>query len=296
MSSVILHPNQLTEHTLTLEERPIETGVLLASPQHFEVRYVINPHMKDNIGTVDQGLAMSQWKALKSTYGSLGYSVSVIPPVRDLPDLVFAANQSFPYISKSGERSAIISRMHSVYRQPEVDYYAKWYTDNNFRVIRQNDPPVDFEGAGDVQWHPDKRLLYIGYGFRTDKSALHRASELIQCPVVGLELIDSRFYHLDTALCPLDEHTAIVVEEAFTDDGLNLIKTQFPRLISAPIAEALNFVANGHCPDRKNFIVQAGNPHTLNIVQEMGFNIIELETSEFMKSGGSVFCMKMMLP
>ena len=94
----------------------------------------------------------------------------------------------------------------------------------------------------------------------------------------------------------MDEETAIYVPDAFSEDGKALITQSFKRLIPAPIEEALNFVANGHCPDGKNFIVQKGSPITIAAVKELGFQVIEVDTSEFMKSGGSVFCMKMVLP
>lgn len=42
-------------------------------------------------------------------------------------------------------------------------------------------------------------------------------------------------------------------------------------------------------------IIQRNNPVSLNIVQQSAHSVMEVETGEFMKSGGSVFCMKMMV-
>jgi N-dimethylarginine dimethylaminohydrolase len=253
--------------------------------------------MKDNIGTVNKELARMQWEKLKNTYEQLGFTVSVIPGVPNLPDMVFTANQSFPYSGGDGEKTVIISKMESKYRQPEVEYFAQWYSSQDYRVVRQISPPVNFEGMGDARWHPGRKLLYIGFGFRTDEEALRRAASFIDCPIIGLKLIHPHFYHLDTALCPLDEETAIYIEEAFTSKGIEVLETIFPRLIRVPSEEALTgFVANGHSPDQKNFIVQKGNYRSQEIITNLGFNVLEVDTSEFIKSGGSVFCMKMMLP
>jgi len=41
-------------------------------------------------------------------------------------------------------------------------------------------------------------------------------------------------------------------------------------------------------------IIQRGNPVSLNIIQQSANQVAEVETSEFMRSGGSVFCLKMM--
>ncbi|MFN3940306.1 MAG: hypothetical protein ACK4IY_06945 [Chitinophagales bacterium] len=42
-------------------------------------------------------------------------------------------------------------------------------------------------------------------------------------------------------------------------------------------------------------IIQRGNPVTLNLLQQCAAHVVEVDTSEFIKSGGSVFCMKMMV-
>ncbi|MEZ5013232.1 MAG: hypothetical protein R2794_02985 [Chitinophagales bacterium] len=41
-------------------------------------------------------------------------------------------------------------------------------------------------------------------------------------------------------------------------------------------------------------IIQKNNPVSLNILQHSASTVLEADTSEFMKSGGSVFCLKMM--
>ena len=128
--------------------------------------------------------------------------------------------------------------MASAHRQPEVKPICDWYEQHGYRLVLQNDPPVHFEGMGDAIWHPLRRLLYIGYGFRTDLKALERAANLLHCPVVALKLIDPSFYHLDTALSVLDQQTAIYAPEAFDKDSQQILQRLFPRLTRAPLNEA----------------------------------------------------------
>ena len=60
---------------------------------------------------------------------------------------------------------------------------------------------------------------------------------------------------------------------------------------------AEHFLAcNGHSPDGRHFIVQRGANKTIALVQSLGLTVIEVDTSEFIKSGGSVYCMKLMVP
>ena len=280
-----------------LPERTADSQVLLVRPTYFDVLYEINPHMKGNIGKVNKQLAMLQWETIQETYTRLGYPVNVIEGIEGLPDMVFCANQSFPFVDADAKRSVIISKMASPYRANEVGHIAAWYEQQNYHVIRQVHPPVEFEGMGDAIWHPNRKLLYIGYGYRTSKKALQRAANCLCCDVIGLELKQPHFYHLDTALSTIDEHTAIYVPEAFSDQGVAVLRRQFTRLIPVPLQEAkFGFVTNGHSPDGKHFIVHRGNHHTKKALENLGISVIELDTSEFMKSGGSVFCMKMMLP
>jgi N-dimethylarginine dimethylaminohydrolase len=292
---VIDRVSDLLSPQAVLPRAPWES-VLLASPAHFDVKYVINPHMEGQVGNVDRALAVRQWQALTDTYRQLGYPVHVIEAVPDLVDLVFVANQSFPAKLPDGRWVVIRSNMRSPWRRPEVEVLSSWYEAQRSAVTLPLGDEHAFEGKGDARWHPDRELIYCGYGYRTQRPSIDALVELLQVPVVALELVDPNFYHLDTCLSPLDADTALVVEEAFTDEGLAILRRSFSRLIQVPYAEAMNFVANGNCPDGQHFIIQKNNPITTARVADAGFSVIELDTSEFMKSGGSVFCMTMMLP
>ena len=294
----VVHQNTKTLSTPTIfPPRESESAVLMVDPTHYDVLYEINPHMVGNIGTVNHSVAQEQWKTLKKVYERLGYTVHTISAVPKLPDMVFAANQTFPFIDAHGNKRVILSKMASVHRQPEVPYFAEWYANQGYDVIYHTDPPVEFEGMGDAIWHPGRQLLYIGYGYRTKFGALQRAANCIQCDVVGLELINPHFYHLDTALSVIDERTALYVPEAYTKVGTSMLQKMFERLIAVPLTEAKQgFVTNGHSPNGKHFIVHKDNLVTCAKLQEIGVQIIEVDTTEYVKSGGSVFCMKMMLP
>lgn len=61
------------------------------------------------------------------------------------------------------------------------------------------------EGQGDLLMVGERVLA--GYGFRTDQRAHAEIAAVLGLPVVSLELVDPRFYHLDTALAVLDDHT-----------------------------------------------------------------------------------------
>jgi N-dimethylarginine dimethylaminohydrolase len=119
-----------------------------------------------------------------------------------------------------------------------------------------------------------------------------------QCSLAlhALELKDPRFYHLDTCLSILGPQTALACREAFTAEGWATLENLFPQLLICPQAEANSpgFACNCHCPDGKTVVIQKGNLRTNALLREAGFGVTEVDTSEFIKAGGSVFCMKMM--
>jgi N-dimethylarginine dimethylaminohydrolase len=113
-------------------------------------------------------------------------------------------------------------------------------------------------------------------------------------PVVQLKLADPRFYHLDTCFFAINEWTVAIYEGAFDERGLALIRHFFKNVISVSEKEALNFALNA-VAIKDDIILQKGSPEFVAALKKYGFNAIEVDTSEFMKSGGSVFCMKMMV-
>lgn len=270
--------------------------ILMCPPDFFEVNYVGNEFMKGNINNVDKNKAEEEWNALRNTYSSLGFEVLTIKPVKDLVDMVFTANQSLPFIATDGKKSVILSKMRNPQRQGEVPYFRKFYEDLDYNVIELSDNVQYFESMGDCVIDYDRNILFGGFGFRTHENTFDEIAKYTDFNIVKLKLINPVLYHLDTCFSVLDSRTAVVCPEAFDEKGLKLINEYFERTISAELNENLDFfVCNCHCPDGKNVIVQKGSKKFGEDIKKSGFNLIEVETGEFMKSGGSVFCLKLMI-
>lgn len=270
--------------------------VLMAVPTHYSVDYVINPHMTGNIGTVKPAVARQQWERLKSAYEEFGIQPVTIPGVEGLPDLVFCANQSLPYYKPDGTKGVLLSRMHAPQRRDEVSHVEQFFVSMGFEVTRLPAGEDTFEGMGDAIWHPGRYLLWGGYGFRTERTVYSFISEALDVPVLTLKLDDPDFYHLDTCFSVLDDRSVLIYPGAFRPEGLDLIRRFFPNVVTAPEDEARGlFACNAHCPDGRHVLIQRGCRATIEALSEAGFLPVELDTDEFLKSGGSVFCMKMML-
>ncbi|MEL7833649.1 dimethylarginine dimethylaminohydrolase family protein [Fodinibius sp. Rm-B-1B1-1] len=297
MAQVITTADQID---FTVDDRPsmpLPTEVLMVRPLHFSVDYVINPHMADQVGKVDKIEANNEWELVRSLFDQIGMNVHVIEDQEGLPDMVFCANQSLPYINSDGQKHVFMSIMHANERKDEVPYFEQWYRQHGYELHYLDEENInDFEGCGDAIWHTGKQLLWGGYGYRSSMEAYETISDTFDVPVLALELVDESFYHLDTCFCVLDENTALIYPEAFTNEGLAMINKMFEKVIHASKYEAEElFACNASCPDGRNVIIQQGCTDVNKNLRDAGFSVHEVSTYEFLKSGGSVFCMKMLL-
>ncbi|GAC1355059.1 MAG: arginine deiminase-related protein [Vulcanimicrobiaceae bacterium] len=273
---------------------PHPSGVLLCRPTYFEVLDVKNPFMA---GTpkVHRALALEQWLAVRDAFVSTGLHVAEIDPLPLAEDMVFTANPAFTGLDRAGRRVAVPSRMKFASRRAEVGPLVAVLSSLGYRIADLVPPDVGFEGGGDAVWHPSKHRIYGGYGHRSALEAYPYLEEAFEADVVPLELVDDRFYHLDTAFCALDEHTAMVVPQAFSPSGLQELERDFERLVEISFNEALIMAANAAAAPQKQVIIDSAAAETIASLNALGYRVLSVETGEFRKSGGSVYCMKQYL-
>jgi N-dimethylarginine dimethylaminohydrolase len=245
---------------------------------------------------VDKEAALRQWEALKAAYEKIKISVEVIEAGGDQPDFCFCANQSFPFLDGHSRPAVILSRMKNESRAQEVPYYERWYSSRGWRTYELSKAVPNFEGMGDAIRHPTKNVLFGGIGPRSAEAAWPEVAKISDTPVIPVRLKDARFYHLDTCLACLDASTAMWIPDAFDAPTQERLKAAFEQLVEVPPKDAANFACNAHCPDGKHVILQKGSTETVAELKKRSFKPIEVDTGEFIKSGGSVFCLKLELP
>jgi N-dimethylarginine dimethylaminohydrolase len=134
------------------------------------------------------------------------------------------------------------------------------------------------------------RYLLAGTGFRTELAGHAQAQEVFGRPVIGLQLVDPRFYHLDTALTVLGGPAGIAyLPEAFSPGSQQVLRRLFPDAIVAEIADAevlgLNAVSDG---TTVVLPVQAeGFAAQLSL---RGYRPVGVDMSELRKAGGGPKC------
>ena len=256
---------------------------LMCPPWYFAVSYSINPWM-DPTRPVDATRAMRQWTALVGTYRELGHTVEMINPEPGLPDMVFAANAATVI-----DDVVLGARFRNAERAAEAQHYRRWFVTHGAPGMVM--PSAVNEGAGDLIWTGS--LLLAGTGFRTETAAHREAQEVLGIPVVSLQLVDPRFYHLDTCLLVLDDSsdTPLIAyyPPAFSPGSQRVLARLFPDAVIAGAADAGCLGLNG-VSDGGSVVLPVEAQDLGCALAARGFEPLFVDMSEFRRAGGGPKC------
>lgn len=257
----------------------------MCAPHHYDTEYEINPWMHLEV-PVDREVAQRQWDALRSTFVGMGQTVELAEPVAGLPDMVFAANAAVVW-----RRQAVLSRFRHLERRGEEKLWRAALEDRGF-AVKLLPEGLRFEGAGDALFVGSR--LFCGHGFRSDQNSHREVGRILDVEVVSLELVDPRFYHLDTCFLPLNERTVLFAPAAFTPASARLIRRLVPHVIEAPPDVATGFACNGLVVGDRVISSEAAE-NLRGPLRAAGYDPVTLPMSEFMKAGGGVRCLSLRL-
>lgn len=262
--------------------------LLMCPPDYFGIEYEINPWMRiTNASHPDR--SRQQWQNLTHVLTQdIGAKLVFLEPVPGLPDLVFTANAGVVH-----DGIAVPSRFRHPERQREESHFEEWFAQNGYRVIRL-DPDLYFEGAGDLLGFPE--TWYGGYRLRSDIRAYTQLAGIFRKEILPLELVDPKFYHLDTCFCPLSGGELLYYPQAFDSYAQAVLIDRIPaehRLVVPP-REAERFACNAVCVGR-HVVLPTGCPETERMLGEHGYQPHPVELDEFMKAGGSAKCLTLAL-
>jgi N-dimethylarginine dimethylaminohydrolase len=257
--------------------------LLMCAPTYFNIEYSINPWM-DLDRRAHSAVSYQQWTRLRDTFLSLGVEVLEIAPQPGLPDMVYIdagvlhqgrfIPSNFKYPERQGERT----------------HFAAWFAAQGYQIV---DVPREFyfEGHGDTLWAG--RKLFFGYGIRSSIEAQHMIGKLLgsAADLIPVELVDQRFYHLDTCFCPLNDRQAFYYPGGLSEKARRLL-ADYLELIPIPEDDALKFACNAVVLGDQ-IVIPEGADATNAILREMGYTLYEIPMNEFIKGGGACKCLTM---
>jgi N-dimethylarginine dimethylaminohydrolase len=272
--------------------------LLMSPPDFFEVAYAINPWMNPEQWSLDAKRltreALAGWNQLRAQYESLGARVLVKPAAKGWPDLVFTANCAVVLDGKAllarylkSERSGEEAFGHQMFEQLR----ARGEIDAIFRTPEG----VYFEGAGDAIYDSQRKLMWMGFGQRSCRSAHHTVEQVFRVPTLSLELVDPYFYHLDTAFCLLSQGEILYHPAAFTEEGRDQIRALAGEaLIEAPLEDALQLGVNSVCIGR-DVVMCHCSPALRAELEARGYRVRVVPLGSFNRSGGAAYCLTLKL-
>jgi N-dimethylarginine dimethylaminohydrolase len=223
-----------------------------------------------------------QWDRFTETLACTGdVSLREVQAHNDAPGIVFIANGAFVV-----GRLAIISSFRKPEQRFEQAAYRAALTQAGLATtyLRQ----TYFEGAADTMFDRVRPICYAGYGWCTERSATIQLQEIVGCRVLPLMLVDERFVHLNTALCPLASGHVLVFKDAFSPRAQTLLRSTIEAqyLVEVGAEDAVGFACNA---------VEIGDALVLHQVShglrsrlnDIGYRVFSVELDEFVKIGGS---------
>ncbi len=254
---------------------------LMCAPQWYDVDYVINPWMAGNLHRLNRDLAFAQWRELHRQLQMIA-DVRLIPAVQGSPDMVFVGHTA---VVQHGV--AAVSSFAHPERRVEEQPVRRWLRDHGF-LLWETPRETAFEGEGDAIFDFNGKLLWAAHGVRTCLQCHRHLAQAWHLPVVSLHLVDPRFYHLDTCFAPLSGGHLLYFPDAFDAASRSAIEASYPaeKRIAVSEDEATAFACNV-INVGETILMHKVSPDLSRRLARLGFDVVQLDLSEFLKGGGS---------
>lgn len=224
--------------------------------------------------TIDLKRARRQHAAYRNTLAELGIEVIMVPRDDEHPDSCFVEDNA---VIRNGR--ALICRPAKASRRGEVGAVEDIL--RGYMKVKRATAPATIEG-GDVIHLPDR--LVSGVSQRTNLAGIRQMKDWLQTEVTQVK--DMRMVHLKSYVTYLGKGLMIATSRfaghgAF--DGLETI------VIPDEEGYAANTLAIG-----ETVLMPKGRPRSAALVREAGFDVIQLDMSEFEKCEGALTCLSLL--
>ena len=214
-----------------------------------------------------------------------------------LPDIVFVANGGLSLPRLSGP-VVLLPHMKYEQRQAELPYLKGMYKTIGIPTI--NYPGKEpFEGQAELKWFHGGRKAICGYGFRSTKQTFVELDRFFKKiykkdspELLVVPLISSNYYHLDVAMLEYSDTQCILHHGAFSDASIKKIM-KFLGKENVTVLDTKDSFCLNALVDGPHLITHKLTDRKLKPLFEKltGKKVVQIDTTEFEKSGGSVRCM-----
>lgn len=257
--------------------------VVLCEPEYMEIKEVINDVQKKyEADNIDQELAVKQHRNFEQALRNAGVEIIKLPPSKDHPEQVFTRDIGFTI-----GNHLFVSEMANPIRQGEEEVLAQWL--NNNKIAYKNLSLHSIEG-GDVI--VDGNRVFVGISDRTCKKAIQNLQkELPDYEIIPIPF-NPKYLHLDCVFNILSSEDALIFPEAFEPKIVNLLSSMY-HLIEVSETEQFSMGTNVLSIGQNRVLSLPINRDVNYQMKQHGYEVLEVDFSEIIKSGGSFRCCSM---
>lgn len=226
------------------------------------------------LGRPDYDLALKQHRDYYQALKALGVKLIMLEKDSDFPDSSFVEDTAVV-----NEKCAVITRPGDTRRRGEEKKIEKVLS--KYRDIERIKKPGTVDGGDVLRIH---NKYYIGLSQRTNREGGKQLSRILKKYGYDAEFIPVKnMLHLKSGVNYLDRGVIIIREEM---SDFTCFKNFHKITVNPQESYAANCIfVNGLV------LMPAGFPETSKKTESAGFNIIELQMSEFEKMDGGVSCL-----
>lgn len=226
---------------------------------------------------VDLALAQRQWQGYVDALNGAGWETIEVDPAPDCPDSVFIEDAVVVY----GD-VAVVTRPGADERKPETEAAERAVAALGYDV-RRIEAPGTLDG-GDVLKFGG--TVWVGQGGRSNEEGLRQLREILAeqgAETIGVPL--TKVLHLKSAVTALPDGT-VIGYEPLVDDA-----TVWETFLAVPEESGAHVVLLGN--DR--LLMAADAPRSAELFRSRGYEVIEVDISEYEKLEGCVTCLSVRL-
>ena len=257
--------------------------VIVCPPLHMEISEVINETQKHFVKeNINKTVANKQHEEFCHILTKNGVEVLEIPAYNQFPEQVFTRDIGFTIGSK-----VFISKMSRAIREGEEAVLKNWLDKRNMTIQTFSENSIE---GGDVFVH--NRTIIVGVSDRTTEEATRKLNSSLPGYKVITLPFNKKYLHLDCVFNILSPNEALIHKPAFQTAELDQLSSMFD-LIEVKKIEQFSLGTNILSIGSRKIISLPENNSINKELRLRGYEVIEVDFSEIIKSGGSFRCCTM---
>lgn len=257
--------------------------VVLCEPQYMTILDTINEtqkHFKKEGINIDR--AMKQHGHFVSALKENGVDVVLLPPLEKYPEQVFTRDIGFTLGQK-----VYVAEMAADIRQGEENVLKQWLEQQQIPFYNLTGDRIE---GGDVLI--DGKTIYVGVSNRTFEEAIEHLRNLLpEYEIISIPFTDT-YLHLDCVFNIISPEEALIFPGEIHGEKVKMLESRYD-LIRVSEDEQFTLGTNVLSIGNKKVFSLPVNKNVNKELRARGFEVMEVDITEIIKSGGAFRCCTM---